>query len=212
MPTEFGRKVLFETKDSKEEEEKACIKFLQDNGSLFDPYLSNIHSFTNYFLFYLRHENFDGYKAIVGKTYGIAFISNEAHTFYRKDTRNSATIFANGFRLKKASNQYSTRKHKYRQPYTNSHGISLSKSILSITKYKGTFYTVSLPQGHSLLLIDICASPCNKNNLNQNRKKLQEVNSMDPIPREYIYMSCKNNNSHFSENPVTPPRTYRGCY
>lgn len=136
LPTEFGRKVLFETKDSKEEEEKACIKFLQDNGSLFDPYLSNIHSFTNYFLFYLRHENFDGYKAIVGKTYGIAFISNEAHTFYRKDTRNSATIFANGFRLKKASNQYSTRKHKYRQPYTNSHGISLSKSILSITKYK----------------------------------------------------------------------------
>lgn len=204
------------------------IRYLQTYGSLWDAQKGFNHSFANYFLTCLRHENIDAYRDIVGKAYGVKFISGEI-LLYRRDTRLHNVIFREGFELKESYNTYDTRKSNYAETVTMSYGVSLSKKIPP--KGYGDpngYYIIKLGEKHNFLLIDIVESPRNKHKLTPERINLQEVNSLDNIPPEaiaahidtskrfffFVPMSIKTENKRFAENIIHDPKRHKkmGCY
>ena len=192
------------------------IKTLICRGSLWDGKSTN-HLFTNYFLLCLRRVNINGYRKLVGEAYGISFISEEIK-LNRRDQRATDIIYREGFQLQEADNLPSTRKSCYASLITGSHGISLSK-VSPPEQYGHFFYEVNLPKDHDLLLIDILASPRNQGLATEDRLLLQEVNSLDDIPYQYVRCCWIANNkvwtfnTGFSSNNIGPiSRPARGCY
>lgn len=180
----------------------------------------NPHVYLNTFLRELRVRDVDLYKYIIGKAFSIKFITNGSQTFYRRDRRNSRTIFEGGFGLQEGiiinPNAAAIPKTKHTgqeslEGWTENHGVSTSKVVppkwygrhdkdklnwsKKSKKYDkpDRYYTIFLPSYHNLLLIDVTNSPCNKGNLRKkpHRRALQEVNSMDSIPKQYIYSRNK---------------------
>jgi hypothetical protein len=207
---------LNSNKDSKEIENQ-LVKILTDCGSLWDRE-SNNHLFTNYFLLYLRKENIDAYRQIVGAAYGINFVSG-AIELHRIDSRSPEIIFKQGFELKTTDNQPETRKCGYASFFNDSYGVSFSKKYSSFIQ--GHYYKIVLPENHHFLLIDIRNSPRNKNYLEQYEyaKELEEVNSLDSIPPKYI-KSCRLfgqskefvNKTFTLLDSTTEYMSPRGCY
>lgn len=201
------------------------ITLLSTKGSLWDFEKGNRYSFNNYFLICLRYQNCDAYRDIVGRAYGIQFVTGEI-TLYRRDKRGKDIIFKNGFELKPgSSNDPFIRKLYYAEPATYSHGVSFAKSIPPLHYGKSHCYIVKLPPKHEFLLVDIVKSPRNKGFLTQYQLNLQEVNSLDDIPgvniyacRSTIFASNKMTEekiNHYFEPVVLPledKRFKRGCY
>lgn len=196
-PLEFEQS-LAKSNDAKEAE-LACIRYLRIKGSLWDTNESNVHSFSNYFLTKLRAESLTAYKSVVGSAYGIHFISDDAIELFRNDTRDSQTIFSEGFDLSSWANSYGSRRYACAEIPTYQSGISTSKTSAGLAIYGQNQYRIKLPQGHSLLAIDLSKSSRNA----KSRLKSLEVNFIDPIPSRYIF-SCKTEERYRSSEAINP--------
>lgn len=214
-PKEFEEKL--NTCSSDAEAEFLIFDLLRKRGSLWDHYKSNNHSFTNYFLTYLRRQGVDDYRRIVGAAYGVAFIEGKV-VLYRRDTRDCNVIFRDGFKLKDDWNSYSTRKYRYVRPVTEAYGVSLAKKIPP-SRFGDGYFVMCFPEGHDFLLGDIVKSPVNRTMLDEERISLEEVNAFDDIPnwciREWVGEDGRVvKNAAFS--PVKKVEcdrlVFRGCY
>ncbi len=199
------------------------ITFLNKEGSLWHPNLNAnfpLHSFNNYFLICLRYQNINAYREIIGQAYGIKFIFDEI-TLYRRDTRLPSVIFNDGFKLQEQCNNPNSNKILYAEITTFSYGISFSK-IIPPTRYgdANSYYIIYLPPKHDFLLIDIANSPRNQRDITQEQREIEEVNSLDEIPKGFIktYISktlfSPQTNDNFAPDIKVScqERSYRGCY
>lgn len=125
---------------------KFLINHIKDSPSLCKPdsiiSSANQQAYLNYFLLALRRTDVTLYKKIVGKAFGYKFLSNSAHTLYRRDQRNSDTIFhKGGFQLLDDDGIFSSNPNgpstsktnhtaqNHSSLWTNKHGVSTAKII-----------------------------------------------------------------------------------
>lgn len=201
--------------------QKQIVQLLQMDGSLWDLDKGLNHAFNNYLLTCLRYQHIDAYRDIVGKAYGVTFVSNEI-TLYRRDSRIPFTIFEIGFELESLTNTFSTRKLNYAKTATLSYGVSFSKNIPPTCYGFGSpyYYHVYFPPKHNFLLIDIVNSPRNQEKLSPSLIALAEVNSLDDIPAACVKACIEEGifaqRENYNFNPQTAlthrARKPRGCY
>jgi len=189
-------------------------------GSLWSKNQSHNHSYANFFLLRTRKDDVVIYKKIVGDAYGYTFAPDYPITLYRRDTRPVHQIFAEGFEPKQNSrNLPVTQKSNYANPVSLDYGVSFSKKIPPAHYGNTGYFKVSLPAHHRLLLVDIVKSPRNKYQLTAYHHNLQEVNSIDPIPKQYIeshvrttlYGDVVTKNHNYNPNYKVTSLPPRGC-
>ena len=186
-----------------------CANVIKINGSLYDPRLGENHSFTNFFLASLYQHNVTAYRKVVGTAYGIVFLDGSAVTLYRRDTRHYRHIFNVGFELQ-SCNMANTRKYLYSEPWTFSYGISTAKMIPPSCYGWGGYFTITFPNAHRFLLVDIVETCRLRGKLHERNNviNVQEVNCMQRIPASNItFFTLEKVNPHQvikNNNAVTP--------
>lgn len=188
---------------------KIFTNHLKHSGCLYSG-IGNPYQFENYMLQEIRVNNIALYKEIIGSLFGIKFLDNNSVTLYRRDGRRAEEIFEQGFKLKSGwlynPNAAHINKDVYVDIVTYDHGVSTAKTIppVEYSPAKSMFsearrhyyYVIKFPKNHNFLLVDIVASPRNKNNLSTYRRNLQEINCMQDIPREWITCKVKERQNH----------------